>query len=430
MDYFAYTNGDLWCERVRVSELADRFGTPLWVYSQRTVLHHFDQIRQAFAAVDPLICYSMKANGNLSVCRVLTEAGAGFDVVSGGELYRALKAGGVGPKIVFAGVGKSDEEIRAGLDVGVTMFNVESIEELENISRIADADGRTAPVALRINPDVDAHTHEKMTTGLYENKFGMDESSARQAMEMIRRLPGVDLVGVHMHIGSQITTVEPYGLAMEKAVAMVHAARDLGHDVRRLNVGGGFGIHYHGDEARHAADFAHVIVPFVQECGCRLTLEPGRFIVGNAGVLVGRVLYVKQGATKRFVIQDAAMTDLIRPTLYGAFHRVWPVSPGEQFLPAPKDDRTLPGTVRCDVVGPVCESGDFLAKDRALPPVRRGDLLATFSAGAYGMVMSSNYNARPRAAEVLVDGERFRCVRRRETYEDLIQPELGPTNGD
>ena len=430
MDYFAYKDGALWCEDVPVSRMAEEMGTPLWVYSQRTILHHFEQIKRAFAEVDPLVCYSVKANGNLSICRLLAEAGAGFDVVSGGELYRVLEAGGDGSRVVFAGVGKSDTEIDAALDAGVALFDVESGQELETVSRLAEARGRFAPVALRVNPDVDAHTHEKITTGLHENKFGLDEANARRAMARATALPGVDLVGVHMHIGSQITSVEPYALAMEKAVAMVRAARDMGHDVRWLNIGGGFGIHYRDSEARSAVDFARVIVPFVVESGCRLILEPGRFIVGNAGVLVSRVLYTKLSTSKRFVIQDAAMTDLIRPTLYGAFHRIWPVCPGDRFLPAPKEGMAIPGTVVSDVVGPVCESGDFLAKDRPLPPVERGDLLAVFSAGAYGMVMSSNYNSRPRAAEVLVDGDRYRCVRRRETYADLVQAELGPTDGD
>jgi len=424
MDFFEYRDGQLFCEEVPVRTLADEFGTPLWVYSRRTVLHHYHRIAEAFAEVQPLICYSIKANSNLALCRVLAEAGSGFDVVSGGELWRALKAGGRGDRIVFAGVGKTPAEIAEALDAGVLMFNVESAAELETVNRVAVEKNTVAPVALRINPDIDPKTHTYITTGKKETKFGLDLETAGQAGRAALQMPGVEMKGVHLHIGSQITTVDPYAEAVEKGVAFVRTLRDMGHSIRWLNMGGGFGIHYKQQEARTAAEFARVVLPFVREAGCRLVLEPGRFVVGNAGILVSRVLYTKPSGGKMFVIQDAAMNDLVRPALYGGFHRIWPVQLTDGTLPPADYEAKLPGTVACDVVGPVCESGDFLAKDRRLPPTAGGDLLATFSAGAYGMVMSSNYNSRPRAAEVLVDGDGYRCVRRRETYEDLVAPEL------
>jgi diaminopimelate decarboxylase len=424
MDHFHYRDGHLYCEDLRVSELADRHGTPLYIYSQATLLHHLRTLLNAFAEVNPLVCYSVKANSNLGLLKVLAEHGSGFDVVSGGELYRVQVAGGSPAKTVFAGVGKTDEEIKAGLDAGVLMFNVESEAELDAVARVAKAVGKVAPIAFRVNPDVDPKTHRYISTGKKESKFGMDIDRSLNLAHVALKMPSVSMIGMHMHIGSQVTTSEPYGGAVAKGVEIVAQLRKMGHPIAWYNMGGGFGIHYRGKEARPIEEFARLIVPAVKSTGCRLALEPGRVIAGNAGILVSRVLYTKQSGDKRFLIQDAAMNDLIRPALYESFHRIWPVNV-PAGLPAPPEDyeAAIPGTEPWDVVGPVCESGDFLAKDRALPRLEQGSLLAIFSAGAYGMVMASNYNTRPRAPEILVDGAKARVVRRRETYDDLILPE-------
>ena len=424
MDHFHYRDGQLYCEETKVADLAGEFGTPLYVYSTATLLHHLKALQEAFAEVNPLVCYSVKANSNLGILKLLGGHGSGFDVVSGGELYRVETAGGDPGKTVFAGVGKTDEEIAAGLKAGVLMFNVESEAEFDAIARVAAAVGIEAPIALRVNPDVDPKTHRYISTGKKESKFGMDIDRSLKLAEAAVDTPNVKMIGMHMHIGSQITTSEPYAGAVAKGVNIIAQLRKLGHPIAWYNMGGGFGINYRGKEARPIAEFAAAIVPGVKSTGCRLAMEPGRVIAGNAGILVSRVLYTKQSGEKRFLIQDAAMNDLIRPALYESFHRIWPATV-PAGLPAPPEDyeAAIPGTEPWDVVGPVCESGDFLAKDRALPRLDRGDLLATFSAGAYGMVMASNYNTRPRAAEVLVDGASARVVRRRETLDDLIAQE-------
>jgi diaminopimelate decarboxylase len=424
MDPFHYRNGRLYCEDTPVANLAERFGTPLYVYSQAAFLGALKAIQSAFAELDPLVCYSVKANSNLGVLKVLAGHGSGFDVVSGGELYRVQLAGGSPGKTVFAGVGKTDEEIGAGLEAGVLMFNVESEAELDAVARVAKGAGRVAPVALRVNPDVDPKTHRYISTGKKESKFGMDIDRSLALAETVKKIPSLSMIGMHMHIGSQITTIEPYAGAVAKGVEIIEKLRKMGHPISWYNMGGGFGINYKGREAKPVEAFAGAIVPAVKATGCRLAMEPGRVIAGNAGILVSRVLYTKQSGEKRFLIQDAAMNDLIRPALYESFHRIWPVDV-PAGCPAPPDDfeAAADGTEPWDVVGPVCESGDFLAKDRPLPRLDRGDLLATFSAGAYGMVMASNYNTRPRAAEVLVDGKDARLVRRRETYEDLVLQE-------
>ena len=426
MEPFQYHDRQLYCEDVPVAELAARYGTPLYVYSQSAILETLNSLRSAFADVDPLVCYSVKANSNLGILKVMAEHGSGFDVVSGGELHRVKLAGGDPERTVFAGVGKTDDEIVAGLEAGVLMFNVESEGELEAITRVAAAMNRVAPIALRVNPDVDPRTHRYTSTGKKESKFGMDIARSLRVAEAALAMSSVRMIGMHMHIGSQITTTEPYAGAVAKGVEVIGQLRRMGHPIEWYNMGGGFGISYKKSEARSIAEFAAAILPGVKAAGCRLAIEPGRVIAGNAGILVSRVLYTKQSGDKRFLIQDAAMNDLIRPALYESFHRIWPVvaAPG---LPAPPDDfeATIPGTEPWDVVGPVCESGDFLAKDRSLPQLDRGDLIAIFSAGAYGMVMASNYNTRPRAAEVLVALRQSRLVRRRETYEDLVSQEVG-----
>ncbi|MGQ0632983.1 MAG: diaminopimelate decarboxylase [Planctomycetaceae bacterium] len=422
MDYFHYQNRELYCEETPAAELVEKYGTPLWVYSKRTLLHHLKQIQSAFAEVDPVICYSVKANGNLGILKVMQAAGSSFDVVSGGELFRVKKAGADTSKVVFAGVGKTDEEIRLALENSVLMFNVESEAELDAIAQVAGALGTTAPVALRLNPDIDARTHAKTTTGKKGNKFGMDIERAEQLAEKVLSDSRLALRGIHMHLGSPILTTEPYAAAVAKGVEVIERLRRRGHDTRWINLGGGFGIHYRKREALPASAYAQVIVPAVKAAGCRLALEPGRFIVGNAGILLSRVIYTKREGGKLFIIQDAAMNDLVRPAMYDAFHRIWPVT---SPIEPPEDyEAEVPGCEPADVVGPICESGDYLAKGRWLPPVARGDLICTFSAGAYGMTMSSNYNARPRAAEVLVDGTAHQLVRRRENYDDLVAHEM------
>jgi diaminopimelate decarboxylase len=424
MDHFHYRDGHLYCEETPVAGLAEKFGTPLYVYSVRAFLDTLKTLQTAFAEVDPLVCYSVKANSNLGILKLMSRHGSGFDVVSKGELRRVNEAGGESGKTVFAGVGKTDDEILAGLNAGVLMFNVESEAELEAIARVARAAGKVAPIALRVNPDVDPKTHRYISTGRKESKFGMDIDRSLRLAEQVRSMPSVSMIGMHMHIGSQITTSEPYGGAVAKGVEIIAQLRQMGHPILWYNMGGGFGISYRGHEARPIEEFARVILPGVKATGCRLAMEPGRVIAGNAGILVSRVIYTKQSGEKRFLIQDAAMNDLIRPALYESFHRIWPIVV-PAGLPAPPDDfeAAISGTEPWDVVGPVCESGDFLAKDRPLPRLDRGALLAVFSAGAYGMVMASNYNTRPRAAEILVEGDQARLVRRRETYDDLVAQE-------
>ncbi len=425
MEPFQYCENQLYCEAVPVARLAEEYGTPLYVYSAGAIVEALKTLQEAYAEVDPLVCYSVKANSNLGVLKLLNGHGSGFDVVSGGELFRVVKAGGDPGKTVFAGVGKSDPEIAQAIEAGVLMFNVESEAELESIARVAASMGRVAPIALRVNPDVDPKTHRYTSTGQKESKFGLDIDRAMRIAGTVKDIPSLSMIGMHMHIGSQITSVDPYVKAVEKGVDLIGRLRGMGHPIAWYNMGGGYGIAYRGTEARPIREFAAAILPGIKASKCRLAIEPGRVIAGNAGVLVSRVLYTKQSGDKRFLIQDAAMNDLIRPALYESFHRIWPVVVPEGFPAPPADyEAEIPGAEPRDVVGPICESGDFFAKDRSLPPLDRGDLLATFSAGAYGMVMASNYNTRPRAAEVLVDGDQAKLVRRRETLDDLVAQEL------
>jgi diaminopimelate decarboxylase len=421
-EFFSYRSDGLWCENVRVSDLADEEGTPLYVYSRSALEWRFDRIRDAFSDLEPLICYSIKANGNLSVLRLLAERGSGFDIVSGGELFRALKAGASPEKIVYAGVGKSAAEIRQALEAGIYQFNVESPSELRAIDRVAGEMGVRARTALRLNPDVDARTHAKTTTGKKETKFGIPLDEGLGIFEGREAFPNVDVNGIHLHLGSPIYTVEPYREALDKMADFIPRVRKTGAAVETLNVGGGYCISYDGRDVLTPAEYAEVIVPAVRELGCRLILEPGRYIVGNAALLVTRVTYLKEGwAGRRFVICDAAMNDLLRPALYDAYHHIWPLKgPGSPVFFGGGGNNLQ----EVDVVGPICESSDVFARDRKLPSLEEGDLLAVFSAGAYGLSMSSNYNGRPRPAEVLVEGRGYRTIRTRETYEDLIRGEL------
>jgi len=422
MDLFQYRAGSLHAENVRVSDIARRHGTPCYVYSQGTVLHHYRVVQRSFAPVSPLICCSIKANASLAIVDLLRREGAGFDVVSGGELFRALQVGADPQKIVFAGVGKTPAEIEQALAAGILLFDVESEPELFAVDAAASRMGRRARVALRINPDVDAHTHASITTGRAENKFGIDRETARALFCRRDELRATDLVGVHLHIGSQITEVEPYVKALGVAQAFIDRCRAAGATVQWLNMGGGFGVNYRGDEAIPIDQFARRLVPLLASSGCRIVLEPGRILFGTAGILLTSVLYVKKTPTKTFVIVDAAMTDLVRPMLYDAFHHVAPVElpPGARDPRGAPDDPSLP---QVDVVGGVCESTDVLSRARPLPPVKAGDVLAVFTAGAYGSTMSSNYNSRLLAPEVLVEGGDFRLTRQRQVYEDLIAKE-------
>ncbi len=441
MDQFNYRDGQLYCENVPVARIAEAVGTPTFIYSAATFRAHYRGIAEAFAEIKPIICYSIKSCGNLSIIRLLAEEGAGMDVVSGGELFRATKAG-FGPggrfdagKIVFAGVGKTDPEINAAIDAGIGWFNIESEAELANLIAVVESRGNKLPqslksgprgvrAALRINPDVDPKTHRHTATGKRESKFGVDLERARKVFAEFGRNPHVQLTGFHLHIGSPVNNIDAYGEAITKTLDLIATLRRDGFTVDTLDIGGGFRADYEGPGSPSYSDYAAKILPLVRGQGLQIILEPGRTISANAGILLARTTFVKHGGDKQFVIVDGSMTELIRPALYDAYHFVWPAQPGMGFVP---DSRwrgiNFPGTKMMDVVGPVCESGDFLAKERPLPPIKRGDLLAVFSAGAYGFVMASHYNARPNAAEVLVDGEEVRVIRRRERYEDLVAAE-------
>ncbi|MEI6474159.1 MAG: diaminopimelate decarboxylase [Planctomycetota bacterium] len=427
MDFFNYKDGSLHCEAVPAHVIASAVGTPCYVYSRATLVEHHRRIAEAFAAVKPLICYSVKSCGNLSVCRTLVECGAGMDVVSGGELFRARAAGASPSTIVYAGVGKRDDEIGAALDAGIYLLNVESEEEFENIARIARARNVTCECALRINPDVDPHTHRFTTTGTKETKFGVDIERARAFFRSYGRDPHARLVGLHLHIGSPVYETAPYVEAVRKALALRDELMAEGFVVSVLDLGGGFAADYETGRSPAAADYARAIVPLLVPAvtaGLRIILEPGRSIAANAGILLTRVQYVKRSGDKTFAICDAGMNALLRPSHYDAFHFIWPTDPAPKFVPTRRTENPeIPGLVSMDVVGPLCETGDYLALDRSMPPVVRGDLLAIYTAGAYGMSMASRYNSSPLPAEVLVDGDKFSTVRRRETYEDLIAHE-------
>ena len=425
MDFFNFKNGQLYCEGVSAEAIAQKIGTPTFVYSKATILHHYNQIAKAFAPVGATICFSVKSCGNIHILKLLADAGSGFDVTSGGELFRAMAAGADPKKIIYAGVGKTDEEIRQAIQTGIAAFNAESEAEIENIDRVAGAIGKTAVAALRVNPDVDPKTHRHTTTGKKENKFGVDIDRAERVFDQYRNLTHLRLAGIHIHIGSPVYEIPPYIEAVEKTIALIDRLSERGHKIEWLDMGGGFAVNYERpDQALPVTEHAKAILPLISGKPYRIALEPGRYIAGNSGILLTRVLYRKTGGTKKFVIVDAGMNDLIRPVLYDGYHFIWPAKPDAANVLTARDKNFSPRNGEIvDVVGPICESGDFLAKDRPLPTTQRGDLLAVFTAGAYGFAMSSNYNNRPRAAEVLVDGDSFHLIRRRETYEDLIAAE-------
>ena len=413
MHHFAYRGGVLCAEDVALPAIAEAVGTPFYCYSSATIKRHFEVFRAAFAGQNALVFYAMKANSNQAVIATLARLGAGMDVVSEGELRRARAAGVPGNRIIFSGVGKTEAEMTLGLDEEILCFNVESEPELEALSALATARGATAPIAIRVNPDVDARTHAKISTGKSENKFGVPISRAREVYARARALPGLAIRGVDMHIGSQITDLEPLDNAFALIAEFVTVLRADGHAIEHVDLGGGLGIPYRTDNnpPPFPQAYADVVARHTRALGCSVYLEPGRLIVGNAGVLVASVIFVKKGENKSFVIVDAAMNDLVRPTLYEAHHDILPVKAA-----APRSAKWI----RADVVGPVCESGDFLALDRDMPVVAAGDLVAIMSAGAYGAVQAGTYNSRLLVPEVLVKGADFALIRRRPTYEELI----------
>lgn len=414
MNHFLLQDGELYCESVPLARIAEREGTPLYVYSRATLERHFRVFDGAFSAVPHLSCYSVKANSNLALLRLFGRLGSGVDVVSGGEIRRALKAGITPEKIVYSGVGKTRSEIELALSHDILMFNVESAQELELINQVAAEKGVRARVALRVNPDVDPQTHPYISTGLKKNKFGISIEDAFDVYGRAAALKAVDVAGIDCHIGSQITAVQPFVDALARVKAFVHRLREQGIEIRLIDLGGGLGIMYNGEQPPEPGDYASAIISELSDMDCTLILEPGRCLVGNAGCLVTRVLYTKTTQLKNFVIVDAGMNDLLRPSLYDAHHAVLPVN------------RQSGTVITADVVGPICETGDFIARDREIIQPEQGDLLAVMSAGAYGFSMASNYNSRFRPAEVLVDGSKYYVIRRRETFDDLVQCEILP----
>ena len=413
-DRFTHRNDEMYCEDVPVRDIVDAVGTPVYVYSLARLRDAFRAFDDAFADTRRLVCFSVKANSNLAVLRSFVNEGSGFDIVSGGELFRVLEAGADPGKVVFSGVGKTREEMEYALRSGVLMFNVESEQEMEALDRVAGGMGVAAPVSFRINPDVDPKTHPYIATGMKQSKFGIGVGPAAEAYRRAVSLPHVKVVGVDCHIGSQLTSTRPFSDAAARVRAFIDALPQGGADIRYVDLGGGLGIRYDHEEPPEPGEYARALVDAVRGLDVTLVLEPGRSLVGNAGVLVTRVLYLKRTEAKNFVVVDGAMNDLVRPALYGAFQSIRPVF------------RREAEPMTADVVGPICESGDFLARDRSIPTPAQGDLLAVMSAGAYGFTMASNYNTRPRAPEVLVDGGGFAVVRERETLESLVAGEKIP----
>jgi len=412
MHHFTYRDGVLNAEELPLDRIAEEYGTPTYVYSKATLERHVNALDSAFDEIEHLTCFSVKANSSGAILKLFGEMGIGADIVSGGELFRCLRAGIPAEKIVYSGVGKSADEIRYALDSGILCFNVESHSELLVIDRIAGEIGVQAPVAFRINPNVDPKTHPYISTGLSKNKFGIPHEEALDLYREAMSSANIDVMGIDMHIGSQLTDVKPYREAAERLRDLIVSIRNIGVNLRHVDIGGGLGIRYDAEEPPAPSAWAEMVIPVFKDLGIRLVVEPGRSIVGNAGVLLTRALYVKHNGPKTFVVVDAGMNDLSRPTLYGSHHDILPV------------DETSAGTVEVDVVGPICESGDFLAKDRAMPLPKEGDLLAVMSAGAYGMTMASNYNSRPRGAEVMVSGDTAKLITTRETFEDLVGREI------
>jgi len=414
MHHFDYQNNQLHAEGVAIPAIAEKVGTPLYLYSTATLTQHFKAFDNAFGDLPHITCFATKACSNIAILGLFASLGGGADIVSGGELFRALKAGVDPRKIVYSGVGKTEDELRAALEAGILMFNVESEQELDALQRVAAAMGVTAPVSFRVNPDVDPKTHAYISTGLAKNKFGIAIDQAHAVYERAAAMANISVMGVSCHIGSQLTQVGPFVESLRKVKAFITRLAEAGIGISHLDLGGGLGITYNTEEPPHPDAYAAAIKEEMRGLNCTLILEPGRVIVGNAGILVSRVLYTKTNTAKKFIIVDAGMNDLARPSLYGAYHAILPVNQQRQ------------GKLTADVVGPICETGDFLARDAEVPVSEAGDLLAVMSAGAYGFTMSSNYNSRPRVAEVLVKDDSFHIIRKRETLDDLIRGEEIP----
>ncbi len=417
MHDFKYKENKLFCEAVSVEALVKRIPTPFYLYSHKTLVEHFRKLKKAFQSIEPLICYSMKANSSLAICHALVREGAGLDIVSGGELFKALKIGANPKKIVYASVGKTDKEIEEAIRQGILFFNVESLAELENINRIAGRLGRVTRVAIRINPDVEPRTHHYITTGKLTNKFGIDFSTAKKIFLKRAGFKNLKINAVHIHIGSQIIESTPFVSAVKRVVDFIARLKKERIELEYLNIGGGLGIIYQDEKPQTAAAFAKAVLPILRKTGLKIILEPGRFIVGNAGILITKVLYIKKTKVKTFVIVDAGMNDLIRPALYDAYHEI---------LLIEHRASSIEHRERVDIVGPICESADFFAKDRLLPQFKEGDFLAVMGAGAYGFSMSSNYNCRRRVAEIMVTGKKYFVARKRESYSDLVRYETIP----
>ncbi len=414
MNHFEYKGNDLYCEDVAVKDIAAQVGTPFYLYSHATLSRHMEAFTSAFASVPHIVCYSIKANSNLAVLKTFVSLGSGFDMVSGGELFRAQQVGCDPQKIVYSGVGKTEPEIEAALKADILMFNVESPQELETIDRVAGRLGKKAGIAIRVNPDVDPQTHPYISTGMKQAKFGINITQALEDYRRAAAMPNLDVIGVDCHIGSQLTKLSPFVDAIKKIRELVETLKQEGFAIKYLDLGGGLGITYDDEKPPTPADYAEAIIEATKGLDVTLIFEPGRMMVGNAGILAAKVLYVKEGEAKNFVIVDAAMNDLARPALYGSYQGIEPV------------DRSTKERMVADVVGPICESGDFLAQDRDIPAFKQGDLIAVSSAGAYGFTMASNYNSRPRTPEVMVKGDQILVIRQRETYDDLIKGESIP----
>lgn len=413
MDLFNYKNETLFCEELPIPEIAEKIGTPFYLYSKNTLLRHYRKLDEALAGIDHIICYAIKANPTLAICKLFADAGAGADVVSGGELRRALQVGIPPEKIVFNGNGKTAEELRAGLEADILMFNVDSESELLLLEKMAGEMGRRARVALRVNPDIDPQTHPNISTGLKKNKFGVSIDNALELYKEAAMMPNIEIAGIHKHIGSQITKLSPFVDSMERILALRDDLARSGIAIRYIDMGGGIGITYDDEHPPTFEEYVNAVRPLIEGSGRTLIIEPGRVLTGNAGIVVTKVLHVKKTPEKNFVVVDAAMNDLLRPSMYNAYHRIIPV----------KSRSEQNGTITADVVGGICESTDFFAKGRELPAVEPGELVAIMSAGAYGSAMSSNYNSRPLIAEVMVDGAEFKTIRRRQSYEEMVSLE-------
>lgn len=412
-DYFNFIDSELYCENVPLRKIAEKYGTPFYAYSKNSMITQYKLFTEAFSSINHQIFYASKANTNINIMKLFHSLGAGLDVNSDGELYRALKIGANPKNILFTGVGKTPAEIEMGLKHDIFLFKAESYQEIQLMNDIAKKLNKKARIAIRINPDVDPHVHKYIATGLNESKFGISQDQAFEIFKFAKSLPNIDVIGIDMHIGSQIIQIDVFREAIEILIKLKHQIQELNIELTHVDIGGGLGIQYNDEKAPTAKEFAELILPYLQRCSCKIIFEPGRFLVGNAGVIVSKVLYTKRHLQKEFLIIDAAMTELIRPAIYDAYHHIYPLRE------KPNDKLS-----KYDVVGPVCENGDYIALDRTLPPIEQNELIAIMSAGAYGAVMGSNYNSRRKPPEILVDGDEFFLIRERESYEDLIKNEI------